>query len=186
MFNETLIEEGYAQVWFIPPNTLHEAKLVAAQDGARAGFAGIWALPLEQQCLLANHGNGIGEGEPGCVEEQPPPPPPPPSGGDLDCADFSSQTEAQAVYDTDPSDPNGLDGDSDGEACEGSAAAPEYDAPQYEPAPAAPQVPSAPALSAGDVDCSDFSSSAEAQTYLLPGDPHRLDADGDGQACDSL
>ena len=50
--------------------------------------------------------------------------------------------------------------------------------PAPQPAPAAPQ--------GGDVDCSDFSSSAEAQPYLLPGDPNRLDADGDGQACDSL
>jgi hypothetical protein len=92
-------------------------------------MAGIWGLPLEQQCLLANHGNGIGEGEPGCVQEQPP-------------------------------------------------------APQYEPEPQ--PAPSAPAIPGGDVDCSDFSSSLEAQDYLLRGDPHRLDADGDGQACDSL
>ena len=44
---------------------------------------------------------------------------------------------------------------------------------------------SAPAW-AVDYDCSDFSTQEEAQQYLLPGDPHRLDADGDGQACDSL
>ncbi len=39
-------------------------------------------------------------------------------GADLDCADFSSQAEAQAEFDADPTDPNGLDADSDGEACE--------------------------------------------------------------------
>jgi hypothetical protein len=55
---------------------------------------------------------------------------------------------------------------------------------QYEPEPQ--PAPSAPAVPGGDVDCSDFSFSLEAQDYLLPGDPHRLDADGDGQACDSL
>jgi hypothetical protein len=38
---------------------------------------------------------------------------------------------------------------------------------------------------AADLDCSDFSSQAEAQEYLLPGDPHRLDADSDGIACES-
>jgi len=37
-----------------------------------------------------------------------------------------------------------------------------------------------------DYDCSDFSTQQEAQQYLLPGDPYRLDADGDGTACDSL
>jgi hypothetical protein len=39
-------------------------------------------------------------------------------GKDLDCADFQFQEDAQAVYDQDPSDPNGLDGDGDGIACE--------------------------------------------------------------------
>lgn len=39
---------------------------------------------------------------------------------DLNCDDFSSQEEAQAVLDADPSDPHGLDGnDDDGLACEG-------------------------------------------------------------------
>jgi hypothetical protein len=39
---------------------------------------------------------------------------------------------------------------------------------------------------AADYDCSDFSTQAEAQGYLLPGDPYRLDGDGDGVACESL
>jgi hypothetical protein len=37
---------------------------------------------------------------------------------DLDCSDFATQAEAQAVYDRDPSDPNRLDADNDGVACE--------------------------------------------------------------------
>ena len=37
---------------------------------------------------------------------------------DLDCPDFATQEEAQTVYDQDPSDPNGLDEDGDGVACE--------------------------------------------------------------------
>lgn len=44
-----------------------------------------------------------------------------------------------------------------------------------------------PALAA-DKDCADFSSQAEAQEFYEsqgPGDPHRLDADGDGVACES-
>jgi hypothetical protein len=35
-----------------------------------------------------------------------------------DCPDFTYQEEAQAIYDQDPSDPYGLDGDNDGIACE--------------------------------------------------------------------
>lgn len=39
--------------------------------------------------------------------------------GDIDCADFETQRAAQAQLDRDPSDPNTLDSDSDGVACEG-------------------------------------------------------------------
>ncbi|MCW2677503.1 MAG: uncharacterized protein JWR70_2543 [Modestobacter sp.] len=37
---------------------------------------------------------------------------------DLNCSDFTTQAEAQAVLDQDRSDPNGLDRDKDGIACE--------------------------------------------------------------------
>lgn len=42
------------------------------------------------------------------------------SGGtnDYDCADFNTQADAQTVYKRDASDPHGLDGDDDREACE--------------------------------------------------------------------
>lgn len=40
--------------------------------------------------------------------------------------------------------------------------------------------------SATDLDCRDFSSQAEAQENLFPGDPHGLDGDGDGSACEDL
>jgi Excalibur calcium-binding domain len=39
---------------------------------------------------------------------------------------------------------------------------------------------------ARDYDCSDFANQAEAEEYLLPGDPYRLDADNDGIACEDL
>ncbi len=39
----------------------------------------------------------------------------------------------------------------------------------------------------GDLyDCPDFATQPQAQAQLLPGDPYGLDADSDGQACDSL
>lgn len=40
--------------------------------------------------------------------------------------------------------------------------------------------------SALDYDCSDFATQTEAQEYLLPGDPYRLDGDNDGVACEDL
>jgi|SRR5215211_7369853 len=38
--------------------------------------------------------------------------------GDQDCSDFASQAAAQAHLRADPSDPDGLDSDNDGIACE--------------------------------------------------------------------
>lgn len=43
--------------------------------------------------------------------------------------------------------------------------------------------------SSGDKDCSDFATQAKAQRFFeahQPGDPHRLDGDGDGVACEGL
>jgi hypothetical protein len=40
-----------------------------------------------------------------------------------------------------------------------------------------------------DMDCSDFSTWEEAQSFFEnagPGDPHRLDGDNDGIACEGL
>jgi Excalibur calcium-binding domain len=43
-------------------------------------------------------------------------------GGDTDCPDYPSQAAAQAVLRAVPSDPDELDGDNDGIACESSPA----------------------------------------------------------------
>lgn len=45
-----------------------------------------------------------------------------------------------------------------------------------------------PACVSADCNCSDFATQAEAQQVLaaIPGDPHRLDGDSDGVACESL
>ena len=52
----------------------------------------------------------------------------------------------------------------------------------------APAAPSRPRPAFGDLDCPDFATQAEAQAYFEaagPGDPHRLDADNDGIACEN-
>jgi micrococcal nuclease len=124
MFNEVLVRKGYAQVYTVPPNDSREDRFMAARRAARIAGLGIWSLPHAQKCELADRGNGIGEGRPGCVPGTKPAPPKPqtaPSGGaDLDCSDFDSQAQAQAELASDPSDPNGLDADGDGQACEAS------------------------------------------------------------------
>jgi hypothetical protein len=119
--------------------------------------------------------------------------------GDLfDCSDFSTQLEAQAMLEADPSDPYGLDGDGDGSACEDLPGNDQYESSDPLPSfdrdraprsdrkerPTREPVPTDPGGT--DYDCSDFSTQDEAQAYLLPGDPYRLDADDDREACDSL
>ena len=42
------------------------------------------------------------------------------------------------------------------------------------------------AAAQGDRDCSDFVYQEDAQAFLLPGDPYRLDEDGDGLAGEAL
>jgi hypothetical protein len=57
---------------------------------------------------------------------------------EYNCSDFSTQEEAQSVLDEDTSDPNYLDGDSDGVACESLPSEDAYPAddtyePSYDP-----------------------------------------------------
>ena len=99
---------------------------------------------------------------------------------DLDCDDFGSQAEAQAELRADPSDPNGLDAEDDGVACETFG---------YPEGTARDEVPVGPAVSpTGDQDCEDFSSQEEAQAAYNEdtSDPSGLDADDDTLACEDF
>jgi micrococcal nuclease len=68
MFNEELVEQGYAQAYPYEPNTKYANTFEEAQQEARASGLGIWGLSLQEQCQLANHDNGIGEGSAGCED----------------------------------------------------------------------------------------------------------------------
>ncbi|ANN21329.1 excalibur calcium-binding protein [Amycolatopsis orientalis] len=116
-----------------------------------------------------------------------------PAIADLDCADFAFQEDAQAVLDKDRSDPNGLDRDKDGIACE--------TLPKRGTSPTKTITPTLPTLppittetkpvpssaKSADKDCDDFPSQASAQAELKrdPSDPNKLDGDHDGYACES-
>jgi hypothetical protein len=96
-----------------------------------------------------------------------------------DCPDFDFQEDAQRIYDQDPSDPYGLDGDNDGIACEDL---PSRSAQQDQ------YGDRVPTQQTGDLDCDDFATRGQAQAELAKdrSDPHNLDADYDGQACEEL
>jgi micrococcal nuclease len=76
MFNETLLEEGYAQVATFPPNVKYVERFEEAQAEAQAAQRGIWALSAEQQSELTDRGNGVGGS--GCTPKATPPPKAPP------------------------------------------------------------------------------------------------------------
>ncbi|MDD7926143.1 excalibur calcium-binding domain-containing protein [Actinomycetospora chibensis] len=91
---------------------------------------------------------------------------------DRDCADFDSQAEAQAVLEDHPSDPERLDADDDGIACESFGYADEVEtAPaavtEHESAPATQD--RAPAYPVGGVDAGDGSAPAGVPDLLTYG-----------------
>lgn len=110
--------------------------------------------------------------------------------GDLDCKDFATQEEAQAELEKDRSDPHGLDGnDNDGMACESLPSAPVTTTSPppdtTEPPASSKEAATTPAFA--DKDCADFATKGDAQATLDAdrSDPHRLDADDDGLACEA-
>jgi micrococcal nuclease len=177
MFNETLLEEGYAQVYIVSPNDKYEDRFEEAQEEAQEAEIGIWGLSYSEQHQLADLDNGIGGEE--CVEEEATqeeqPTPPTPSSSDLyDCGDFATQVEAQQQML--PGDPYGLDEDNDGIACESLPSA----GTRQQPAPTLPPPPPAqtPAPSSG-ADCS----TGAKNVPVSPGS--KGDRDKDGIACES-
>ena len=105
--------------------------------------------------------------------------PSPDDGIDYDCSDFATQSEAQAYYDADPSDPSDLDGDYDGVVCESLDSGGSVDAGESLGAPSPDD--------GLDYDCADFATQAEAQDFYDqdPSDPSGLDGDYNGIACES-
>ena len=112
-----------------------------------------------------------------------------PNGPDRSCDDFSLWWEAQNFFHAaggPNSDPHGLDGNADGVACQSLPGAPGDDFASSPPAAQAP-----PDDGFVDRNCSDFDTWQEAQNlFLAEGgpeeDPHRLDGNNDGIACESL
>lgn len=65
-FGDTLARQGYAQRATYLPNDRYEPRFLKAQRVAKNNDRGIWGMTQRQQCKIANHGNGTGEGRPIC------------------------------------------------------------------------------------------------------------------------
>ncbi len=94
---------------------------------------------------------------------------------EYNCSDFSTQDEAQAVLEEDSSDPNYLDGDDDGEACE-SLPSSSYsgDSRSYSAAAYTSTPESEPTVSSAAVD--DTSSTPEGTASLSSAEPTSSDS----------
>ena len=181
MFNETLLEEGYAQVATFPPNVKYQERFLKAQREAREANRGLWGLSAGELCQQTDRDNGIGGvcsgSEPESSEASQSATPGSGADSNLDCAGFGTHEEAQRVFEQDPSDPHYLDGDGDGVACE--------DLPKSQPGD---QPSSAGSDGDSNLDCASFATHEEAQRVLEQdqSDPNYLDGDGDGVACEDL
>lgn len=106
--------------------------------------------------------------------------------GDLDCGNFGSRAEAQANLDANPSDPNGLDANDNGQACENYnySGGANGGADPVDEAPTDPVDPDGDG--SDDLDCADFATqeAAQAEYDVDPSDPNGLDRDDDGYACE--
>ena len=120
----------------------------------------------------------------------PHPTPPEMEEPDRDCSDFDTWAEAQAFYKAaggPDSDPHNLDSNGDGIACESLPGSPKQALPTPTPIPS----PTPPEPEEPDRNCSDFDTWQEAQDFFLnaggpDSDPHGLDGNDDGIACESL
>jgi micrococcal nuclease len=101
--NEEIVGLGYANAGDYPPDTHYHDRLFAALNSARSQGLGMWG-----SCELQAMGTVV----PGAPDWW--------TGGDLDCADFASQQDAQAFFEAmggPKKDPDNLDENGDGVVC---------------------------------------------------------------------
>ena len=162
--NETMIAGGYAQVLTIPPNVRHAERFLALQREARDAGRGLWGLgapgegsePSDEE---ASRDGGEPSDEAASEDGGEP-------SDEATSEDGGEPSDDETSRDGgEPSDEARTgDGGADGRAMPGAAA---------------------------DRDCGSFSSREEAQSFFEAEggparDPHRLDGDRDGLACETL
>lgn len=116
-FGEVMIADGFAHEYTYDQPYVHLDAFRVAQEGAMANQLGLWSA-----ATCAGDTTRAADGAAPAAQE------PPAAGFDAaryigqgnryNCPEFASQADAQAVLRADPRDPNGLDGDRDGIACE--------------------------------------------------------------------
>lgn len=139
MVNAELVRLGYARVSTFPPDVKYQSLFLDLEREARSANRGLWAVATPSPTPTPSAASAPATQPtvapaPTTAQTTPAPataaPTAPPTAAGFDpsryigqgdrynCADFASQAQAQAVLRADPSDPNRLDTDRDGIACE--------------------------------------------------------------------
>lgn len=108
-FNKRLLDEGYARMY--ESSFSKRSEFESAVSTAKANDVGLWDFDVPETTEAPDTPEDSGTDEVGL--------PPLPPDGDYNCGDFDTHDQAQYVLENTPDDPHGLDGDSDGVACEG-------------------------------------------------------------------
>jgi endonuclease YncB( thermonuclease family) len=130
-FGEVMIADGYAHEYTYDQPYAYRDEFRAAQDLAMANQAGLWS-PATCAGDTQQPADNVAVTPPATTAAVTPVAPVPPSefdptkyiaqGNRYNCSAFGSQAQAQAVLRADPLDPNRLDADRDGVACESNRA----------------------------------------------------------------
>lgn len=128
MVNAELVRLGYARVATFPPDVRYQSLFLDLEREARSANRGLWALAATAQPTVAPVATTAPRtASPATATPAPTAAPTAAAfnpnryigqGDAYNCADFASQAQAQAVLRADPRDPNKLDADRDGIACE--------------------------------------------------------------------
>lgn len=108
-FNYQLITNGYARMY--DSTFSKQSEYAQAEEDARTNEVGLWDFEQPETPTPTP----TPDPDSGSDDVDVPPLPP---DGDYNCGDFDTHEQAQHVLENTPGDPHGLDGDSDGVACE--------------------------------------------------------------------
>ena len=179
--NQLLVEQGYAHEYTYDQPYRYQSQFRAAEADARDAAGGLWAPDTcnGNTDVAATKTTAPSPSDTSEQTSQTASPTTTTTAGDQDCADFATQPEAQAVLEQDPSDPNGLDGDGDGVACESLPGGSSSSSSGSSSSGSSSQ------SSTSYSNCTEARNAGAAPIYQgQPGYRSRLDRDGDGVACE--
>lgn len=116
-YGQRMISQGFAHEYTYDTPYQRQTAYQSAENDARSGRSGLWSPTT---CGGDTDSSATATQTPAPAESASThdPAAAPGAGADRNCSDFATQDEAQAHLDATSGDPDGLDGDGDGVACQ--------------------------------------------------------------------